>query len=161
LGVYNLGSPQSITRVVCQGDTQRKDERTEWNHDLCYRHCCASSPSLRPLCWVMEVRRGSWITHPHLGGRKGHWLVRILPPGFVKRDGPAAPHGHHPYCHPIQVSLTVISSICSVERVLPIGTRNRTLGRWARAHRCSPPLRTCAPPPGCGVRKKRRGALIL
>jgi hypothetical protein len=159
--VYNLGSPQSITRVMCQGDTQRKDERTEWNHNLRRRHCCASSPSLWPLCWVMEVHWGSWITHPHLGGCKGHWSVRILLPSFVKRVGPAALRGQHPYRHPIQVSLTVISSISSVERVLPIGTRNRTLGCWARAHRCSPPWRICAPPPGCGVRKKRRGALIL
>ena len=54
------------------------------------------------------VRRGSWITHPHLGGRMGHWMVRILPPGFVNRGGPAAPRRQHPYRPSIQVSLTVI-----------------------------------------------------
>lgn len=84
------------------------------------------------------VRRGSWITHPHLGGRMGHWMVRILPPGFVNRGGHAAPRRQHPYRPSIQVSLTVIRSICSVERLLPIGSRNRALGCWACAHRGSP-----------------------
>ena len=60
--------------------------------------------------------------------------------------------GQHRYRHPIQVSPTVISSICSVERVLPIGTGNRALGRWARAHRRGAP----SPSLGTGTTKGGR-----